>query len=240
MTIQGSLREMMVADLIQHACIDGQTACVTLERNQGQDTATIFFDAGQVVHASCGTDQGEDAIYALLGWDEGTFKLENDVPPPTKTVKQDYVTLLLAGAQRLDEANGARQSIQEKETMTKKKGEQLAELLDQVLSESTDLEGAAVVGTDGLVYSINVPSGKFDEELVGAVAAAILGASRRSTEQLNRGNFNQTLIQGVSGNIIVTPLNTQTLFVTLTPAKVNLGMAFAETRNGVDKLAEVV
>ncbi len=124
--------------------------------------------------------------------------------------------------------------------MAKKKSELLAESLAQLISESSDIEGAAVVGTDGLVYSANVPQKALDENMVGASSAAVFGLSRRSAQQLKRGEFAQTLIQGDDGNIIVSGINSETLFVGLTHKSVNLGMAFAETRSIVAKLREIL
>lgn len=124
--------------------------------------------------------------------------------------------------------------------MAKKKSELLADALTRLLQDSADIDGAAVVGTDGLVYSANVPQRALDESMVGATSAAVLGLSKRSVNQLKRGEFAQTLIQGDDGNIIVAGLNDDTLFVGLTPKNVNLGMAFAEVRMITNKLAEIL
>lgn len=121
-----------------------------------------------------------------------------------------------------------------------KKSELLADALTSLLAESSDIEGAAVVGTDGLVYSANVPQRALDESMVGASSAAVLGLSKRSVMQLKRGEFAQTLIQGDQGNIIVAGINDDTLFVGLTPHNVNLGMAFAETRNILARLRDIL
>ena len=123
---------------------------------------------------------------------------------------------------------------------TKKRSEKLADALVELLRESSDIDGAAVVGVDGLVYSANVPQKALDEEMVGATSAAILGLSKRSVGQLKRGGFKQALIQGDDGNIIVTSLNDETLLIGLTPNNVNLGMAFAETRNMIDTLSSIL
>jgi len=124
--------------------------------------------------------------------------------------------------------------------MAKKKSEILADTLVELLEESADIDGAAVVGTDGLVYSANVPQRALDENMVGASSAAILGLSKRSIDQLKRGTFKQTLIQGDDGNIIVADLSSDTLFVGLTAQNVNLGMAFAETRTIVERLRTIL
>ncbi len=124
--------------------------------------------------------------------------------------------------------------------MAQKTGEVLAKHLSELLEQSSDIEGAAVVGIDGLVYSANMPYRDMDEDLTGAVAAAVYALSARSVKQLKRGNLARTLIQGDDGNIIVTVIDKHTLFVGLTSKDVNLGMAFAEARTISAKLAEVL
>ncbi len=124
--------------------------------------------------------------------------------------------------------------------MAQKTGEVLAKHLSELLEQSSDIEGAAVVGIDGLVYSANMPYRDMDEDLTGAVAAAVYALSARSVKQLKRGNLARTLIQGDDGNIIVTVIAKHTLFVGLTSKDVNLGMAFAEARTISAKLAEVL
>ena len=124
--------------------------------------------------------------------------------------------------------------------MAKKRSEILADSLGQLLQESSDLHGVAVVGVDGLVYSANVPQRALDEQMVGATSAAVLGLSKRSADQLKRGSFKQTLIQGDEGNIIVASINNETLLVGLTASNVNLGMAFAEMRTMATALGEIL
>jgi predicted regulator of Ras-like GTPase activity (Roadblock/LC7/MglB family) len=243
MAMQGDLRDMAVADLIQHNCQDQKTAQLMIEHNEQQ--ANLFFREGAVLHATLDDLQGEEVIYKILDWQDGQFTLEVGLEPPAVTIDRSWSSLLLEGARRLDEENllSTTDSItfsQEDKTMAKKKSEILAEALQGLLQESSDINGAAIVGVDGLVYSANVPQKALDENLVGASAAAILGLSKRSAEQLKRGNFKQALIQGDDGNIIVAGLNDETLFIGLSSADVNLGMAFAEVRTMTQELRDIV
>jgi predicted regulator of Ras-like GTPase activity (Roadblock/LC7/MglB family) len=163
-----------------------------------------------------------------------------DSAASVKSIERSCNGLLLKGAQLLDENKVPNEEPVKKPEKKKKKGELIAETLEKLLKESMDVQGAAIVGNDGLVYSANVPDKDLDENIVGAASAAIIGLSRRSASQLRRGNFTQTLIQGDNGNIIVTGLSDQTLFVGLTPKDVNLGMAFAEVRDFASKLSGIV
>ncbi len=240
--MQGQLSDMHPADLIQHACIDRKQARLVLE-HEGQ-SAEIFFDDGQIVHATLGDMDGKDVVFRVLGWEEGTFEMANGVTAPRRSIRENWTEVLLEGARLHDEARTdadfptQRQEV--KPMAAKKKSELLAEALENLLTESSDIVGAAIVGIDGLVYSANVPQKGMDEGMVGAASAAILGLSKRSVQQLNRGGFKQTLIQGDDGNIIVAPLNDETLFVALTPANVNLGMAFAEVRSISRELQDIL
>ena len=241
--MQGNLQDMGVADLIQHNCQDQKTAKVVISNNKQK--ANIYFKDGAVVHATSGNLEGEEVIYELLKWQQGTFTLQTGQKAPTNSISKSWSGLLLEGARRIDEAANTKAGLtkplfMEEKPMAKKKSEILAEALDELIQQSSDIDGAAIVGVDGLVYSANVPQRALDEEMVGASSAAVLGLSKRSTTQLKRGGFKQTLIQGDDGNIIVSSLNDDTLFVGLTPPGVNLGMAFAEMRDMNNKLREIL
>lgn len=250
MAMQGNLQDMAVADLIQHNCQDRKTARLIIEHNNQQ--ATLFFNEGTVQHATLGDTQGEEAVYQILNWQDGQFILEVGQKPPTVTINRSWSGLLLTGAQRLDEAGAGQLEAtnlptqatetltQEKKIMAKKKSEILADSLSELLQDSSDIAGVAIVGVDGLVYSANVSQKGIDEEMVGATSAAVLGLSKRSAGQLKRGGFKQTLIQGDDGNIIVLTINAETLLVGLTTNDVNLGMAFAEMRTMVSTLNDVL
>jgi predicted regulator of Ras-like GTPase activity (Roadblock/LC7/MglB family) len=244
MALQGTLQEMNVADLIQKYGQDQRQAQLTVQHN-GEE-ASVYFKEGRVAHAVLGDESGEEVIYQILNWEDGQFSLEMDVDPPAETITRSWSALLLEGARRLDEAN-QKKVEEEKQTVHKeaqpmatRKSDRLAEALQELLDESADINGAAVVGTDGLVYSVNVPNREMDQDMVGAASAAVLGLSRRSVEQLQRGAFTRTLIQGDDGNIIVSGLTNDTLFVGLTPQSVNLGMAFAEVRDVTERLLEIL
>ncbi len=117
--------------------------------------------------------------------------------------------------------------------------EDLIALTDDLVKSSSDIEGAAVISLDGLVMAASL-SGKMDEVRVGATAAAMLGLSKRTANQLERGGVHQTLIQAEKGNIIITSAGTKAVFVGLTPSDVTLGMVFLEAREAAEKVAAIL
>lgn len=246
MALQGSLQDMAVADLIQHNCADRKTARLIIEHDSQQ--ATLFFKDGSVTDATLGDLRGEKVIYQLLRWREGLFTLEIGPESPEVTINRNWSNLLLEGARLLDEGadwsniNGASLNLDflsSVESQTEDNQKIFAEILTGLTEGGSDLEGVAVVSTDGVVYAASMPQHTSKEEnYVGTISAAALGLSKRSVDQLKRGNFKQTFIQADQGNIIISSLSDGFILIGLAPQGVNLGIIFFEIRAITEKLQE--
>ena len=237
MALQGNLKDMAVADLIQHNCIDHKTARLLIDHN-GQN-ATLFFKDGNVPHATLGDLEGEDVIYEILAWQDGQFTLEMGLESPNETISRSWSSLLLEAARRLDEASEAANGSQPAINFT-----QFDSLLQDELSEIfetlSDIEGIAVISIDGEILAAELNQASIDDKDIGAIGAAILGLSKRSVGQLKRGGFKQALLQGTDGNIIITSITEEVLFVGLTPSNVNMGFIFAEAREITARIREAL
>lgn len=102
MAMQGNLKDMHLADLIQYICADRKiTARLTVQN--GTREAVLFFEEGNPTHATSGELEGEEAVYDALTWADGTFALDNNVKPPTQSIERGWKYLLLEGMRRFDE-----------------------------------------------------------------------------------------------------------------------------------------
>jgi response regulator RpfG family c-di-GMP phosphodiesterase len=99
--VTGSLRDLGILEIIQILAAGSKNAMLIL--NSGEQEARVALEDGRIVFARLGTDQGEDAFYKFIGWDEGDFTIHMNVAPPLEniTIKNDM--LLLEGFRRLDE-----------------------------------------------------------------------------------------------------------------------------------------
>jgi predicted regulator of Ras-like GTPase activity (Roadblock/LC7/MglB family) len=161
MGIQGNLRDMTLADLIQHTCQDRKTA--QLEVRHREDRAMLFFKDGNLVHAQSGSETGEEVVYRILNWNEGSFSLEPGVKPPSTSIARGWSSLLLEGARRLDEAAAQVPkadyvpSVQrEVNSMT-----DFMEILAEMGKEVKGYIGSALIGTDGIAIANHPPMGEF-------------------------------------------------------------------------------
>jgi len=102
MALKGSLREMSLSDIIQITCRGRSQACLLVESRDEQ--ASLFFQDGQIVHATLDSEEGEEVVYEVLTWEEGAFELEQGVAPPKLTIAANWSGLLLEGMRRIDES----------------------------------------------------------------------------------------------------------------------------------------
>ncbi len=246
MAVKGNLKDMSLASLISVNCNEMNQASLLLYREDKE--GSIFLTDGNVVHAVLDSFIGKEAVYEMLTWEDGEFELKKNVEPPERTITAGWSSLLLEGMHRIDEnaaeledLNGLEKQNEKKEKteMAAKRSEALADTLSEMLASSTDIEGAVVVSSDGLVIASQLPKG-LDESRMGASAAALFGLSKRTTPELGRGNFTQNLIQGKEGNIIIVSIGENAVFIGLTSTDVNLGMVFLEAREAAEKIATVL
>ena len=201
MAMRGNLRDMGVAELIQHTCQEGMTAQLSLE--VGGEQAAIFFEAGEVVHATRGDQQGEQVIYDILGWSEGAFSLDADVRSPVRTIYRSYAGLLLEGARRMDEgvigiAKEEADPPPEGSGQPQEMG--LMDATAQALAKIQGVAGTVLVADDGVVLAQAIAG---DAEKEGAVAAFVAAAADQTGEILQWGGFRRAGVTMGAGRMLV-------------------------------------
>jgi predicted regulator of Ras-like GTPase activity (Roadblock/LC7/MglB family) len=219
MAMQGSLRDMSVADIIQVNCQDKKTARASIQ--QDGKLAYIFFFNGAVTHAVLNDLIGEEVIYQLLAWDHGDFIIENDLTPPHISIKRNWSGLLLEGAKRLDESHPD-QSLElglEMPSSTDKDA-LIQGLLERFSSQSAQLNSLGLVGIDGFVKQA-IHKNSVDEVIFGSVGAAYLNLGKRSLGLLRMDSFEKSVISGANNTILVCVVNRYTLLVSLYSVSMN-------------------
>ena len=101
MAIQGEFRDGGLTSIVQMMCLEGCSLGLFVERSG--DEGAIFFELGEIVHATMGRTDGEEAVYQMLSWSEGTFSTNEQAAAPRHTIKTGWDSLLIEGQYRLDE-----------------------------------------------------------------------------------------------------------------------------------------
>ncbi|MHB8655673.1 MAG: DUF4388 domain-containing protein [Terriglobia bacterium] len=102
-TVSGRLSEMNLLDWMT-SLEQGRKTCALVLR-AGSDECTIYFNEGQVSHAVYGDLKGNDAVFKVLKWTEGDWRLDFSKIPDERTTTMSTQGLMMEGLRLLDEAN---------------------------------------------------------------------------------------------------------------------------------------
>jgi DNA-binding response OmpR family regulator len=103
---QGTLRDLQFTDIIQLKCMSGATSAVEFTGPNGEK-ARVFFENGQVRHATAPGRQGMEAFNEIVRWKGGTVSEVADTAPNQRTIEMDWQKLLLEAVRGADEAGAA-------------------------------------------------------------------------------------------------------------------------------------
>lgn len=111
----------------------------------------------------------------------------------------------------------------------------------QHLSENTnnDVAGVAAVGMDGIVL-VSRMSTEVNADRVGAVAATMMGVTRRVSGELRMGSPEETIIKSQEGLFMVLPAGGQGLLAVNLRHGANLGMVRLEAREAAREIGTLI
>lgn len=98
---QGELSGLSLADILQIKAHNLYSGCITV--SHGDRQGMLFFSAGELIHAEQGLTEGEQAVYDILTWPSGSFKMQPVDLPPQRTIQYSLGFLLLEAHRRIDE-----------------------------------------------------------------------------------------------------------------------------------------
>ncbi len=170
MSLEGSLKDLNLSNLIQLNCQEMNEVKITLEY-LGKE-GVIFCSGGNIVHAFTGSLVGEEAVFELLRWKAGTFSVEYGIAMTERTIDRSLSSILLEGMQRLESGKSS-------------EDDKLRKLVRD-LSEMAAVSGAVIVARDGTILA-EATEGNAEKE--GAVAVFLGTAADQIGEAMALGPF---------------------------------------------------
>jgi len=151
--LEGNLQMMSLASIIQINCEERNQAQLTI--NHLGKAGIIFFKEGEIIHAETEGLVGEDAIYSLLTWEDGSFQVKIGAEPRSRTIDRPWSGLLLEGMRRIDESTAAwsPEWEEEEDQPTEEPGNPIEERIVKALSSIRDVESALICSLDGTVIA---------------------------------------------------------------------------------------
>ena len=88
-------------DIVQFNGLSKATS--TLKVTTAEQEGMIFFENGEVVHALCGDETGEEAFFRILNFKGGSLQNIKGISAPRTSITNNLESLLLQSTVRLDE-----------------------------------------------------------------------------------------------------------------------------------------
>lgn len=100
--IEGRLEEMNVIDLFQSLEMGQKSCSLTLSR--GKEKCQVFMENGQVYDAVVGKTTGDEAVYKVVDWNDGTFEIDFSGKSSQRRTTRSTQGLLMEALRLLDES----------------------------------------------------------------------------------------------------------------------------------------
>ncbi|GAB4109427.1 MAG: roadblock/LC7 domain-containing protein [Roseiflexaceae bacterium] len=118
--------------------------------------------------------------------------------------------------------------------------EQINNILERLANNSgADISGAVAVSTDGIVLASRMGV-DVNADRVGAVAATMIGVTRRVSGELKIGAPEEAIIKAESGLFMVLPAGNQSILAVNLRQGANLGMVRIEAREAAAAIGSVL
>ncbi len=117
--------------------------------------------------------------------------------------------------------------------------EKINQILQNFVSGTNDVQGAALVTPDGLSLGSTLPV-NMDEERVSAMSAAMLSLGERIGGELSRGNIDRIYVEGDDGYGVLTGCGADAVLLVLASKAVKQGILFLEIKNALTELKPIM
>jgi len=98
---RGKVFGLQLTDIIQMNCLSRVTTALTFTKDS--EKGVIYLNEGEIVHAECGEEQGTDAFYKIMSWQEGEFVSNIGIVPSVHTIHQSWEHLLVEAMRKNDD-----------------------------------------------------------------------------------------------------------------------------------------
>ena len=213
MAVQGNLIDISLSSLISINCNEMNQARLQIINRDKE--GTLFFDEGDIVHMTLGSQEGEDVIFELLTWEDGTFELTKDVRAPKRSVQTSWSHLLLEGLRRIDEQSLSQSDGDSEAEREQRKAErEAAQRVAKDFLRINGINGALITSKYGDVLGYEATK---DAEATAALSAFVGRRAEELSILLNAGVLEQFTMSGDDWRMIVFPFEKHFVALSMDP-----------------------
>ncbi len=121
------------------------------------------------------------------------------------------------------------------------KSDKITAILKEFEEKTPGVEASTLVTSQGLPIASALPTDDVDfDMLIAAMTASIMSVGVRATDELERGELEQIIIQGDNGYTVMTFVSEDAILTVLTKKETNLGFLFFQSKIVAQKIISVL
>ena len=121
--------------------------------------------------------------------------------------------------------------------MAQSKKEQFEQILRELRETNDEIEGAALLTSEGMLLAHNLASNIRPEKIAG-LSAALLWMGKKATSALQNGVYQELQLQGAEHSMLLFDVGKSVLAVTVKPGA-NLGMVNLDARSSLEAINQI-
>jgi DNA-binding response OmpR family regulator len=160
---QGTLSDLHLADIIQLKCMSGSSAALQFTGPQGEK-ARVYFESGQVRHATAPGKEGVAAFNEIVNWKGGQISEVSGAGEVPRSIDLDWQILLMEAVRKIDETRGTETTATDQPDASSQRkvlviddSLMLLSFVKEILSEVNYQVSTAPTAEEGLAQAANDP-----------------------------------------------------------------------------------
>lgn len=192
----GEIVGLGLTDVIQINHHNRFSGCIAIESTSGN--ALLFFRDGEIIHAEQGSRSGEEALYEVLQWPPGKFRLQPNVTTTRSTIQKSAQHLLLDAHRILDERRAGRVQEPPPVPAAPRPPMRSSEVLEK-LRRIPGVSYAALHGKDGS----QVGDDSYEAEVLGGQAIFLSMMGNQLGSIFQAGTILSAVVQGANKHLLL-------------------------------------
>ncbi len=151
MALSGTLSDMNMIDLIQFPHSGRKTGELKIIETAAEEEARLYYDQGNLVHASLGIVEGEEVLVQIVDWLEGNFEFLADVSAERQSIERDLHRAVMYALKTRDERKmeeDNKKTVKEADDRSHMIKENVSKKLSQFISSNAFTLYAGVISSD--------------------------------------------------------------------------------------------
>jgi len=217
MALNGTLDDMNIIDLIQFPHSGSKSGELVIANNNKE--AKLFYDQGNLVHASMGTLDGEDVLVEVVDWHKGEFEFHKEKKASKKSIEKDLHKVLMNALKASDDRK-QQQSLEIAESTFDIVNNDLSQVLKNCISANESVLFTCILNNDGAIQTQAQ-----NEEITLEFIDIIIDTLQILLKSYPRKGFSKLVLEDDSGVVALSRLDSEKKLVLIVDKGTPMGAA---------------